>query len=222
MRRIDRAARLLALLLLAGGLSCGGGDGGSNIVEPGTPEELTSEGWTEFEQGDFGAAMESFDAAIKADATYGPAYVGKGWTHLSRASGSTELATAIAAFENASQHGETGADLRAGRAAAALALGSDLYLSSAITDAQAARLANPSFIFSHRPSFNVEDLVLVEAFALAGKNQIAQALDAANQIQASSIEAGNPVTWTIGGVTYPSFESAVLAFLQKLSNERSG
>jgi Tfp pilus assembly protein PilF len=49
-----------------------------------TAEQLTQQGWTKFQAGDFDGAAADFDAAIGLDAEYAPAYLGLGWAELRR------------------------------------------------------------------------------------------------------------------------------------------
>lgn len=211
---------LIAIMLLAG---CGGGGGGdkSPVTPEKTAEELTQSGWTHFEAGSLDAALEDFDDAITRDPTYGPAYIGQGWTRLSRATGGTDLSGALTSFDNAILRQQSGADVRAGRAAVLLALGGS-NLGAAVTEAQAARAASPAFVFPHRTTFGIEDLRLIEAFAQVETGAYAAALSSADAIAPSGIVESIPGSWTVGGIAYPTFHDAVLAYLHKLSTERAG
>ncbi|MBD3162833.1 MAG: hypothetical protein GF346_10575 [Candidatus Eisenbacteria bacterium] len=207
-----------AFLLVAG---CGGDNGNGPTPPTQTAEELTESGWEKFEQGNLTGARDDFDAAIDQEAAYGPAYVGQGWSRTGLAASPSAHRAAVASFDGAIERNETGAEVRAGRAAAHL--GADgQNLSSAIADAQAARQAAPQFIFEHRESFTVEDLHLIEAFALAGQGNWTGALAAADEAVDSGIEQGDSGTWVVDGTTYTTFESAVLAFLQKVSVDLAG
>jgi hypothetical protein len=209
----------VALLVLGG---CGGGDGGnpSRPVEL-TVDELTARGWSRFTAGDFSGALADFDTAIGRDATHGPAHVGRGWTRLQLATTTATAADAVASFGTAIGLGASGPEVRAGRAAASLAVGGG-SLDQAIADAVAARQASPQFQFTHRPSFDHRDLRLIEAFAQVGRNDLASALAAADAIEPSGIDAGNAASWTVDGQTYGSFGAAVLAHLHKLSLAHAG
>jgi hypothetical protein len=188
----------------------------------GTPATLTAEGWVAFEAGDFDLAIRRFDAAIGLSAHYGPAYIGRGWVLLSRATTAEAFRAAVSSFDDAVRLGQTGADVHGGRAAARLALGgADLV--GAVQEARAGLAASPDFVFPHRTSFDFRDLHLIAAFAEAGRGgRFSAARDEANQVEDSGIRLADPQTWTVDGVRYPTFEAAVLAWLHKLSAAFAG
>jgi hypothetical protein len=131
------------------------------------------------------------------------------------------MVSAVASFDLANANGVNGPEVEAGRAAANLGAGGS-SLASADSGAQAALGQDPNFVFAHKTSFDRNDLFLIEAFARAGQGSLASALSAAEQIRDSGIEASNSGTWVVGGVTFPTFEAAVLAFLHQLSEEFAG
>jgi hypothetical protein len=197
-------------------------DGSLTVLLVDTPATLTAAGWSAFETGNLELAQQKFDAAIGLDAQYGPAYVGRGWVQLSRATTADAFGTAATSFDDAIGRGETGADAHGGRAAARLALGGD-NLVGAIEEANAALAASPEFVFAHRTSFDWRDLHLIVAFAEAARGaRFAAAREAADQVQDSGIRQGDPQTWVVEGVRYPTFETAVLAHLYLVSETYSG
>jgi hypothetical protein len=208
---------LVVMTVLAG---CGGDDG-----DPTGPQlsaaELTARGWTSYEAGDLNAALADFDAAIARDGAYAAGHVGQGWARLGLAGTSSGMLTAAASFTAALGAGASGADVRAGRAAAYLGAGSAMF-DEAVTDAADARQQSPSFQFLHRASFDVRDLRLIEAFALAGQDDLEGAQAAADGIAASSITPGDSGSWVVDSLTYGSYGAAVLAYLNKLSNQYAG
>lgn len=218
--RLWLPALLVVLSLVACGSDDGDGGGGTDPTAD-TAASLTSDGWALFITGNFSNALSKFDAAIGLDAGYAEAYVGQGWTRLNLASSASEMINAVGSFNTAISLGSSGAEVLAGRAAAHLGRGTAGF-ASAIADAQAARTADAGFQFSHRPSIDTDDMHLVEAFAQLGQTDFDAALDAANQVVASGIDAGNASTWTVGGVDYTSYQGAVLAFLQQMSDEHAG
>ena len=131
---------------------------------------------------------------------------------------------AVSSFDSAASRGESGADVASGKAAAELAIGSAAALTTAISLAQNARAQSPSFQFQHQTNFDVTDLFLIEAFALAAQGNIASALTVADAapVGDSGIVAGTPSTWQVNGTAYSTFEGAALAFLHKLSEEHAG
>jgi len=219
MRKPPTLAVLASILLVAG---CGG-DREKRPSQPAGPTaaELTNRGWTEFDEGDLTQALADFDAAIAADPNHGPAYVGQGWSRLDRAASAAEFQQSVTSFQSALDRQQEGAEVRAGLAAARFGLGGT-HLQSAINEAVSALQADSTFVFAHRSSINATDLALIVAFSLAGQGDLAGALEVADVVQASGIEAGVPATWTVDGTTYPTFEGAALAFLHKLSNALAG
>lgn len=213
-----RAVLCAALVTLATG--CGSDD---NTTQPpgDTAVSLTQSGWTLFEEGNDAEALEEFDAAIAIDPDHGPAYIGQGWSRLNVSVNSTGLVGALTSFDRALTLQQSGAEVRAGRAATLLAIGG-ASLDGAITDARAARTQAPAFVFSHRTTFTAVDLLLVEAFALAGQAKFAESLAVADVVAPSGIVQGEPATWVVGSTTYDSFEEAALAYLHRLSNEQAG
>lgn len=185
-----------------------------------TAAGLTDDGWLYFEAGYYATALDQFESAQEIDATHGPAHTGEGWARLMLAEALTEIDLAHACFGAALSNGETGAEVYGGRAALWLAadFGSQT-LSSAIEDAQAARSADPAFIFDHLPSFDLTDLWRIEAYAEAASGDFPAALAAADAVIASGIDPLDRGTWVVGAASYEVFEEAVLAHLMRLSEE---
>lgn len=182
--------------------------------------ERVNRGWQEFSSGNFDAAVADFSRAAADSAGFVDAHVGEGWSRLSRATDAQEVSRSIDAFNRAANLA-TSLDAVAGRAAARLAQGGT-SLNTAAADADEVLAGASNYSFSRRTSFTAADLRLIKAFAKAAQAEYAAALTAADQVQASGIQAGNPSTWTIDGVTYSSFPGAVLAQLAKLSNQFAG
>jgi len=212
----------LTLTLMATVIGCGGDDGGSKPVVPDTAAEYTDRGWGRFEAGDLDGALSDFNAALALDADYGPAYLGRGWSNLSLAASTASMELAAAGFDSAFAHGQTGADCIGGRAAAYLGVGGNEAYISAASDALSALQLSRTFTFAHRNSYNSTDLRLITAFAHAGRNQFPDALAAADEVSNSGITEGDSETWVVGGETYNSFQAAVVAHLQALSDQHSG
>ncbi|MEZ4649745.1 MAG: hypothetical protein R3E97_13360 [Candidatus Eisenbacteria bacterium] len=206
-------ATLLGLVLLSG-VGCA-----DRERLPLTPEEFTARGWENYSAGELDRAVEDFGRAIGIDGGFGPAYVGLGWAQLGLAMSPSEMGTAAATFGTAAAS-QSGPEVDAGRAAAELGAGD---LAAAVTYAQAAR-SEGSFTFAHRPSIDTTDLFLIEAFAFAAQGQFEDALAAADAapVTDSGITAADSGSWQVDGTSYPTFESAVLAFLHQLSEEYAG
>lgn len=219
MRKNRIPSVVLVTLLAFGGCGGGGDDGPTN--PPSTAAGLTASGWTAYEAGDLAGALTDFNDAIDLDAAYGPAHVGQGWARLGLATSVPNMAAAAASFTAALGAGASGAEVRAGRAAAYLGAGGT-SLASAVVDAVAARQQSPSFQFAHRATFDVRDLRLIEAFALAAQGDFTSALTAADAVVASGIVPADMSTWVVAGQPQPSFGAAVLAHLNRLSTLYAG
>jgi hypothetical protein len=215
---------ILGFGILIGGLMFGcssGGDSDNGPDPPDTAAEFTQRGWQRFQAGNLSGALADFTDAIDLDATYGPAYVGQGWARLGLATTAAAMQSAVTNFDSAITNGEDGAIVRSGRAAANLGAGGT-SLAAAISDAQTARTADPSFVFPRRTSFTVDDLYLIEAFAHVAQAQFTEALAAADAVEDSGIEEGNSSSWVVDSVTYSSFNGAVMAYLHQLSTDHAG
>lgn len=226
-RRYFRGAVFLATWGLAAFLLGGCNDDEENpnplVPDPTleTAEEYTDRGWVRFEVADFSRALDDFNAAIFLDATHGPANIGQGWTRLSQANSLNSMRGAVGPFGDALENDEEGADVLAGRAAAYLGSGNP-FLGLAVDDAQAALAADEDFVFTHRPSFDAQDVRLIEAFANACQGNYSGALEAADMVLDSGILESDPDTWVVDGTTFGSFNGAVLAHLFKVSEQFSG
>ncbi len=209
------------LLATAVCLTTNAGCGGGTATSPSNAVGWTARGWSEFQAGYFSQALSSFNAAIQQDSLYSAAYVGQGWTQLQLALTPNALAQALADFNQALALGQTSADTRSGRAATLLGIGG-ASLPGAVEDARASLRIAPAYTFQYRRSFDIHDLRLIESFALAGQGSFSAALAAADSIESSVIDENNPSSWIIQGIRYETFESAVLAFLEQLSNLYAG
>jgi hypothetical protein len=220
MHRRDRTATWVTigvscLLAIAG---CGEDDPEKPVLDA---AELTAMGWSEFESGDLSAAAGFFSQALERDLDHVPAHVGQGWSRLGLAASAGGLELALESLDEALDRDSTNVDAHAGRAAVLLALGG-ARLQAAITSASAARTLAPEYSFTHRPSFGVADLHLIEAFAHAGNGDWNEALRAGERLLASGLRADEPQTWIVEGTPYMTWGDAVLGFLEMLSNEESG
>lgn len=210
---------LLNLLTIMSG--CGGGNSPVAGPEPSTAADFVAAGWEQFEAGNAGGALSDFTSAVGKDPGYGPAYAGRGWAYLWQAGTMADFQTAQTDFDQAIDLGLNQAYVLAGRAAVELALSGE-HLVSAANDAQAALALDPQFVFAHGTGFDGADLNLITAFAKGGSGDLAAALEAADQVVGSGIEAGDFNTWVVDGAHFSSFSEAVLAQLQKLSDSYAG
>ncbi len=213
---------VLALALTTILAACSGSeDTPAAPSNPTTEGEFTTRGWTRFEGNDFSSALADFNDALLLDSDSGQAHAGLGWTRLQLATSAVALQTAKSSFDQAITAGETGAYVLAGRSAVNLGLGG-ASLTAAMADAEAAAETDASFVFAHRASFNIADLHLIVAFSEAAQGNLTAALTAGNAVTESGISAADSGSWSVGGVVFTSFDSAVLAFLQQLSNTHAG
>ena len=218
----SRNFRLLSMLLLAALVGCSSGDDTPTTpTTPDTAAEYTTRGWQYFESDHFSEALSDFNAALGLVPTYGEAMAGKGWCNLKLSVGTSGLSAAATDFQAALAANEEESYVIGGLAAVRLAQGAD-QLSNAILLANAVVATDPSFVFSHQPSFNATDMILISAFAYAAAGEFELALTEADLIEPSDIEADYPSTWVVEGTTYSSYIVAVLAHLHQLSEQYSG
>ncbi|MBK7189876.1 MAG: hypothetical protein IPH86_14670 [bacterium] len=190
----------------------------TTVPPPAAPdaEHVTREAWVDFEAGDLTSALAGFDRAVVLDADYADAQVGRGWCLLRGADGSGPLANAEAAFTTAATLEPTNPDALAGRAGARLGLGAGEF-AGAIADAEAALALDPDYAFTHVPAYTATALRLIDAQARVAQGDFAAALTALDVVFPSNLDADNPDTWVVEGHIEASFETAVLAYLNRVN-----
>lgn len=215
--------RLLMLMLLAAlaGCSSSSDDPPTTPIVPDTPSEFTARGWQFFESAHFTDGLADFEDALALDANYGEALAGRGWCLLKLAVDASGYDAAVADFLAAVAYGETESYVVAGQAAARLAQGG-LGLSLADNLAMWFVSNDPNFIFSHQPSINGADMIIIAASARAAMGHMEDALYRADLLEVSNIDPDVPSTWLVGGTSYNNFKAAVLAHIFKLSELHSG
>ena len=152
-----------------------------------TRDDLLSEGWAEFEAGDFVSARGAFEDAALKDPGCCEAFAGEGWCCLKLDS----LVTAIACFDEALARGDSTADPHAGKAFARRDL-MPVDFTSVVESAQTALGIELRYSFIHDPSADWRHLRLTLAhsyFALgdygAAKTQV-DSLDPGNGLDPAS------------------------------------
>jgi tetratricopeptide (TPR) repeat protein len=166
-----RQVPALMLVLAASGFLLSGCDGDDGDGHGGsTAAELTSEGWTLFEMGDFVAAESKFKEALAVDAGFAEADNGLGWTWLRLDS----LAVAVSSFDAALGKGLASADPYAGQAVAYRDL-EPVDLMLAVAAAERALHRDVRFEFAHDPRFDWRDLRLILAQSYFGLQRYAEA-----------------------------------------------
>jgi tetratricopeptide (TPR) repeat protein len=210
----ERVALVVVLLVSA----CG--EERETVITPPPPEptaeELVAAGWAEFERDDLGEAFAHFAEAIEKEPGWAPPYVGAGWSGFELATDEEQLLAALDYLDRAIEREPLDTEAHAGRAAVLLALCPD-SLAASVVAAGTVREMSPDFVFSHRPSFDHKDLILVEAFAQAAQGKLAEALAAADEVEQSGIREDESETWLVDGAWQRSFADAVLARLRELS-----
>lgn len=73
--KINHVIAVLFLMVLIWGCTADTGNEPSNY----SPETLTANGWTQFENGEYTLALNNFKEAVRASNTYVDAYNGAGW-----------------------------------------------------------------------------------------------------------------------------------------------
>jgi tetratricopeptide (TPR) repeat protein len=139
MRRRWCLWTVICLFFLLMFCACGDDDDGVTV----TAAELTDQGWTKFEVGDFDGAVADFKAAIGLDAGYAEAYLGLGWAELRR----TRAGLAEEAFINNLAKSSTWENHAKG--GLALACHAQKKFEDAIQYAQDLLSSYPQWSFSH-------------------------------------------------------------------------
>jgi hypothetical protein len=219
------AGYLLVALMAISLAGCNKDDDNGSPLDPDdgldSAVEYTERGWERFEAANFSQALSDFNSAVFLDASYGEAYLGQGWSRLAKANSVNSMRGSVGPFTSAILYGEDGAATLAGRAAAYLGSGTN-FLDAAVADAQSALADDDAFVFTHRPSFTVQDIHLIEAFAKASQGDFPGALAAADLVLDSGIKEDDQETWRVDGTIFESYLGAVLAHLQKVSEQFSG
>ena len=160
--RVAPLVTIYGCLLLSG---CGDDDNGGV-----TAEQLTSEGWTLFELGDFAGARSKFEEALAVDGGFAEADNGLGWTWVRLDS----LEVAVSRFDAALTKGLPSADPYAGQAVAYRDV-EPVDLTLAVAAAGSALGREIRYTFSHDPRLDWKDLRLILAQSYFGLQRYAEA-----------------------------------------------
>ncbi len=118
-------------------------------------DALVQQAWAAFDSGDYDSARAIFNQLIASFPDAAEGHTGFGWCEIVE----QRLESALAALLEADRLGG-GADAAAGLAVAASALGRDEIALEA-----AARVEDPSYVFSGDPQFTFRDLLYIRALA---------------------------------------------------------
>ena len=198
---------ILCTCSLAMAFGCGGGDGGGGPSD--TPESLTAEGWTLFEQEEYDAAKSKFGQATTMDLTYADAHNGLGWANAKL----DLLDESLAQFAQCITYGMTTADPYAGQAAVYRDYGTEPdHFSSAVSYGLTALSKARRYVFSHDTSFDWKDLMLILAHSYCGLGEF----ETANS-WVDSLPQGNPVS-----PADPDFEEELIDEIERLTGIYGG
>lgn len=177
-------------------------------------------GWDEFESGDMEAALEEFMEAFNLDSTRAQSQVAVAWARLMIPG--TDPATVISAINsNATDDQDWRNDAWCALAVAHLIL--DQY-PEADSTASLVLTADPAYVFTHRPSVDWQDLLLIRGQALFFMAEYDLAWQVMSPLLTDppyvSITPADPDTWVIWDVnrykTYDSFAEILAKVISAL------
>ena len=143
---------LTAALSVAG---CGGDEDGTTGGL--TAEELTTRGWTSFEDGDYYTALADFQAALERDGQYSDAWNGAGWS-AGRIPG--QLTEAVSDFSTCFALDTTRYDALAGWTFASY---QNDEFNGTLNKADFLLVRRPGWRFLHEPTLDFNDVRLLMA-----------------------------------------------------------
>jgi tetratricopeptide (TPR) repeat protein len=182
------------------------------VTEP-SSEDLVSDGWQDFESGNYSRAIGAFEEALDADATTAEAYSGLGWCYIR----TDDLEQAQTNFMAALEHDYAGKEIFAGLAAVELAR---QEYEQAIGYAESLLNIDPDWVFSHDDNIDYQDLWLLVAMAYYHEGELPEVASAVEHIDPMfSITESNALSWKVGDTSYSSFQEALAAYMESISSE---
>jgi tetratricopeptide (TPR) repeat protein len=147
-------AVIFSVLLLVIGSACNR-EGKYIPINPPTADTRLSEGWDNFEAGNYAVAIERFAAAKNRDASYADAYNGLGWSYsrvmdFTNAESNYIIYATLSEGDPAKLH-----DVDAGLATMFAAAGNDV---KAVEYSEKVIAADPNYSFNHDSRINVSSL----------------------------------------------------------------
>ncbi len=183
----------------------------SVTATPNNESDLTQQGWTEWEAGDYAAAGPLFEDALTFDVTYADAHNGLGWTALRQG----DLTEAEDRFGSANNYNLATQDARVGL----LAIYRDApgKLTLAMANGIAILQNDPAYVFSHDPSIDADmvRVMLSQVFFRLGESFFDEAqLLMDTVVPGNGLDPANSGTWTVDSTTYSTYAAALLALIQ--------
>ena len=193
--------------------SCGEDEGPGPGV---TAAEHNEAGWTSYNNGDYAGAHSHFSEALGLDPGLTEARLGLAWCKAHEG----EYCTALDAFDDVMEAGESVADAFAGRAATALAAWQE---SPAVASAESTLARDPAYEFVRRDEYNWRDLRLVLAQAYFALARYSDAQVQVNILDPDNgLDPGNSETWVVDGEIHPTYEAALAMEIELLWSMEDG
>jgi len=204
--------RWIIVLFVIGLAGCSGDS------DPSTPEAETASAWSAFQQGDYTQAAEKADAALNLSATFVEAYVVGAWAYARLG----EQNTALTYANQALQHQPSPPDQVDALAVRAFLSWTLDQIPNALDDAQHVLALDAGWRFSRGdPTVNASDirLLVAQCFWVQAAWNLAQ--DQVEMVAESVdypliLDANNPSTWVVNGVTYATYPEALLMIIEDL------
>lgn len=173
-------------------------------------ENLLTIAWDYFEQGNYQAAYNKFDAALDMDPKNISAYHGRAWSALLL----SDSQKALSDFNSTIYYGDTGLDPIAGLA---FAYHANQNYSAAITKAISVLTANSYYYFEYKPLINYRDLQLILAMSYFHLGNLGSAYHYIRLLDPEiSVDQNDADTWHFNDRSYHSYAETLLAVIDYL------
>jgi tetratricopeptide (TPR) repeat protein len=199
------------LLLL---LACPTEDDPPEPPAPG-PEVYIQEGWADISAGSHEDALGNFDVALTLDPENIEATMGKAWSLLFLDSGNT-LDLIKYLLEKGVSDSTWSADAYCGLSIVAFAQGN---YTTAITYADILLSADPIYVFEYFSEIDFHDILLVKAQSQFLTQNYMDAYTTLSSISDVGLDPDQEESWVVNGISYPSFESALVALIALVTTE---
>lgn len=173
-------------------------------------ENLLTIAWDYFEQGNYQAAYNKFDAALDMDPKNISAYHGRAWSALLL----SDSQNALSDFNSTIYYGDSGLDPIAGLA---FAYHANQNYSAAITKAISVLTANSYYYFEYKPLINYRDLQLILAMSYFHLGNLGSAYNYILLLDPEiSIDQNDADTWHFNDCSFRSYAETLLAVIDYL------